>query len=282
LIGTWTASTGPELAATFFSHFVTTIRLMAAARLPILGCLEQYGTATIAALVFECDVAANGGVTPMPKQTSVFIPKTFLSTAGAGREMMSVRKGQVIFAQGDASDAVFVIQTGRVRLSRRSRGGKEVTLYILGAEDFIGKDAIAGKPARTASASALTPCQILRIEKNAMMMALEHEVTLANAFSAYVLTRNLRYQEDMVEQRCDQSEMRLASVLLRLASLESDGPRETTMQKINQGTLAEMVGTTRSRVSFFMNRFKDSGYIDYGSKSEVVRVRHSLMDFYTQ
>jgi CRP/FNR family transcriptional regulator, cyclic AMP receptor protein len=115
-----------------------------------------------------------------------------------------------------------------------------------------------------------------------MMTALEHEVTLANAFSAYVLARNLRYQQDMVEQRCDQSEMRLASILLRLACLESDGPRETAIQKINQGTLAEMVGTTRSRVSFFMNRFKDSGYIDYGSKSEVVRVRHSLMDFYTQ
>lgn len=218
----------------------------------------------------------------MTKQISVFTPKTFLSTPGAGREMMSFRRGQVIFAQGDASDAVFVIQTGHVRLSRRSRSGKEATLDILGTEDFIGKDAIAGKLLRTASASALTPCQILRIEKNAMMMALEHEVTLANVFSAYVLARNLRYQEDMVEQRCDQSEMRLASILLRLACLQTDGPCETTIQKINQGTLAEMVGTTRSRVSFFMNRFKDSGYIDYGSKSEVVRVRHSLMDFYTQ
>jgi CRP-like cAMP-binding protein len=218
----------------------------------------------------------------MTNPIGVFNPKTFLSTAGAGREMISLRRRQVIFAQGDACDAVFVIQTGYVRLSSRSHTGKEATLDILGIEDFIGKDAIAGKPVRTASATALTDCQVLRIEKNAMKMALEREVTLANAFSAYVLTRNLRYQQDMVEQRCDRSEIRLASLLLRLAGLESGGLRETTIRKIDQGTLAEMVGTTRSRVSFFMNRFKDSGHIDYSSKSEMVRVRHSLMDFCAQ
>ena len=165
-----------------------------------------------------------------------------------------------------------------VRMSLSDKTGDT----ILGAEDFVGKDAIAGRPVRTAGASALTDCQMLRIEKDATMLAMEHEVTLANAFSAYVLTRNLRYQQDLVDQRCDMSEKRLASLLLRLARPEANGPREMTIHKLNQGTLAEMVGTTRSRVSFFMNRFKDSGYIDYSSKSHAVRVRQSLMDSYTQ
>jgi CRP-like cAMP-binding protein len=218
----------------------------------------------------------------MAEQGSICNPKTFLSTGGEGREMVSFRKGQVIFVQGDASDAVFVIQTGSVRLSARSKGGKEATLDILGDEDFVGKDSIAGQPVRTSSAEALTDCRLLRIEKKAIMLALAEEVALANAFSAYVLARNLRYQQDLVEQRCNPSEKRLACILLRLSRFDADGPHETTIPKINQGTLAEMVGTTRSRVSFFMNRFKDSGFIDYGTKSEVVRIRHSLLDFYTQ
>jgi CRP-like cAMP-binding protein len=168
----------------------------------------------------------------------------------------------MIFAQGDASDAVFVIQTGSVRLSARSQGGKEATLDILGNEDFVGKDSIADQPIRTASASALTDCQLLRIEKKAMMLALAEEVTLSNAFCAYVLARNIRYQQDLVDQRCNPSEKRLACILLRLAHLDAHEPHETTIRKISQGTLADMVGTTRSRVSFFMNRFKDSGFID--------------------
>jgi CRP-like cAMP-binding protein len=218
----------------------------------------------------------------MDERGCVFDPNTFISTVGAGREMMSFRKGQLIFAQGDASDAVFVIQTGCVRLSARSQGGKEATLDILVEHDFVGKDSIAGQPIRTASANALTDCRLLRIEKGAMLLALAEEVTLANAFCAYVLARNIRYQQDLVDQRCNPGEKRLACILLRLAHFHTHGSREMTIPKISQGTLAEMVGTTRSRASFFMNRFKDSGLIDYGPAIKGVRVRRSLLAFYAQ
>jgi CRP-like cAMP-binding protein len=211
-----------------------------------------------------------------------FNPKLFLSTPGTGREMVSFRKGDVIFAQGDASDAVFVIQTGCVRHSAMTRNGKEATLDILGSSDFVGKDSIAGEPIRTTSANALTDCQLLRIENKVMMLTLSQEVEMANLVCAYVLARNLRYQKDLVDQRCNGSEMRLARLLLRLAHFEAPEPRETAIPIISQGILAQMVGTTRSRVSFFMNGFKHSGYIEYSLKSNEVRVRPSLLDFYAE
>ena len=210
-----------------------------------------------------------------------FNPKLFLSTPGTGREMVSFRKGQVIFAQGDASDAVFVIQTGRVRLSARAQSGKETTLDILGASDFVGKDSLVGEPIRTTAANALTDCQLLRIESKVMKLALSEEVALANMVCTYVITRNLRYQRDLVDQRCNRSEMRLARALLGLARFEALEPRETAIPKINQAMLAEMVGTTRSRVSFFMNGFKDAGFIEYSLKGNEVRVRPSLLNFYS-
>jgi CRP-like cAMP-binding protein len=219
------------------------------------------------------------GVKPMTKQSTVFNPKTFLSTVGAGREMMSFRKGQSIFAQGDSSDALFVIRTGSVRLSAKCHGGKEATLDILGNEDFVGKDSLAGERTRTASASALTDCQLLRIEQKTMMLALAQEVTLANAFCAYVLKRNIRYQQDLVDQRCNPSEKRLARILLRLSRFDWQSSPGTTIPKINQEALAEMVGTTRSRVSFFMNKFRDSGFIDYDPTSKLIRVHRTLVTF---
>ncbi|MDR3753131.1 MAG: Crp/Fnr family transcriptional regulator [Terracidiphilus sp.] len=209
-----------------------------------------------------------------------FNPKRFLSTPGKGREMVSFRKGQVIFAQGDASDAVFVIQTGRVRLSAKARRGQETTLDILGASDFVGKDSIAGESARTTAATALTDCQLLRIENNVMMLALSEEAGLAKLVCTYVITRNLRYQRDLVDQRCNRSEKRLARALLGLARLDALEPRETAIPKINQTMLAEMVETTRSRVSFFMNGFKDAGLIDYSLKGDELRVRPALLNFY--
>ena len=218
----------------------------------------------------------------MEKQKGVFNPKVFLSTEGAGREMMFFRKGQAIFAQGDASDAVFVIQTGSVRLSARSQGGKEATLDILGEEDFVGKDSIAGQPIRMSSANALTDCQLLRIEKKAMMLALAQEVALSNVFCAFVLARNIRYQQDLVDQRCNPSEKRLARILLLYAHFDGQSSPEIVVLKINHETLAEMVGTTRSRVCFFMKKFKDAGYIDYKLKDEKLRVRRSLLTFYAQ
>lgn len=222
----------------------------------------------------------NIGVSATTDPVSNFDTKAFLSTAGPGREMVSFRKGQSIFAQGDASDAVFVIQMGMVRLSARSHGGKETTLDILGSEDLMGKDSMAGQPTRTVSANALTNCQLLRIEMKTMVGVLAKEVALSNAFGAYVLAQNLRYRKDLAEQRCDSSEKRLAGILLRMARLGAHGSPETTIPRISQNTLAELVGTTRSRVSHFMNRFKESGFIDYGRGNDVVQIRDSLLSFY--
>jgi CRP/FNR family transcriptional regulator, cyclic AMP receptor protein len=211
-----------------------------------------------------------------------FTPKTFLSTAGAGREMMSFRRTQTIYAQGDKADALFVIQKGRVRLSVKSQAGKEATLDILDADDFVGKDAIAGQSSRTASATAMTDCTLLRIKKKTMILTLARQVKLANVFWAYVLARNIRYQQDLVDQRCNPSEKRLARILLLLAHFDAHGSNETVVPKISHETLAEMVGTTRSRVCFFMKRFKNSGFIYYENKSSLLRVHKTLLAFCSQ
>jgi len=215
----------------------------------------------------------------MATQRRAFNPKTFLTTVGSGRKMMSFRKGQTIYAQGDAANSLFVIQTGRVKLSVKSQAGKEATLDILSDEDFVGKDSIAGQSRRTASASAITDCTVLRITKKVMMLALAQQVKLANMFWAYVLARNIRYQQDLVDQHCNLSEKRLARILLLLAHYDGHGARVTTIPKISHETLAEMVGTTRSRVCFFMNRFKESGLIDYEHKGKLLRVHRTLLAF---
>jgi CRP/FNR family transcriptional regulator, cyclic AMP receptor protein len=193
--------------------------------------------------------------------------------------MLSFRKGQIIYAQGSAADSLFVIQKGRVKLSVKSRVGREATLDILGDEDFVGKDSIAGQSSRTASATAITDCRLLRITKKVMMLALARRLKLANLFWAYVLARNIQYQQDLVDQRCNPSEKRLARILLLLAHYDGHGGSETTIPKISHEILAEMVGTTRSRVCFFMNRFKESGFIYYEHKSDVLRVHRTLLAF---
>ena len=193
--------------------------------------------------------------------------------------MMSFRKRQAIYTQGDVADALFVIQKGKVKVSVKSSAGKEAVLDILSDEDFIGKDSIAGQSSRTASATAMTDCKLLRIEKKVMILALAKQVKLANMFWAYVLARNIRYQQDLVDQRCNPSEKRLARILLLLAHFDGHGSPETQIPKISHETLAEMVGTTRSRVSFFMNRFKESGFIYYGHKGGVMRVHRTLLAF---
>ena len=218
----------------------------------------------------------------MTKPRHAFNPRTFLSTVGVGREMMPFLKGQLIFAQGNAADAMFVIQTGSVKLSARSQNEKEATLDILGAEDFVGCDAIAGQPFYIASASALTECMLLRIEKKAMMLALARELTLSTTLCAYVLARNIRYQQDLLDQRCNPSEKRLARILLLLSHFFGQSSPETVVARINHETLAEMVGTTRSRVCFFMKKFKDAGFIDYDLKTQPLRVRRSLLAFYAR
>ena len=215
----------------------------------------------------------------MAKQRRAFDPKTFLSSVGAGRKLTSFRKGEKIFSQGDAADSLFVIQKGTVKLSVKSQGGKEAILDILSDADFVGHDSIAGRSAHTASASAITDCSLLQITKNVMMLALSRHVKLANVFWAYVLARYIRYQQDLVDQHCNPSEKRLARILLLLAHYDGHGGLETTVPKINHETLAEMVGTTRSRVSFFMNKFKESGLIYYEHKGKLLRIHRTLIAF---
>ncbi len=166
---------------------------------------------------------------------------------------MSFLEKQIIFAQGDVTDAVFVIQKGNVKLSAKSKAGKEATLGLLSDRDFVGEDCLAGQPLRIPSASAMTDCDLLRIEKKAMMLSLHREQTLSNLFVAYLLVRNIRYQEDLIDQHCNSSEKRLARILLLLAKKHTPG---SVVRKLDQAILAEMVGTTRSRVNFFMNRFR--------------------------
>jgi CRP/FNR family transcriptional regulator, cyclic AMP receptor protein len=215
----------------------------------------------------------------MATHRRAFSPKIFLSTVGVGREMMSFRKGQIIYAQCDGADSLFVIQTGMVKLSIKSQTGKETTTDVMSVHDFVGKDSIAGQSSRTASATAMTECTLLRITKKAMMLALKRHVKLASIFLAYVLARNIRYQQDLVEQHCSTSEKRLARILLLLAHYDRHGRPEKTVSKISHETLAEMVGTTRSRVCFFMNNFKKSGFISYQPHGRVLRVHRALFAF---
>jgi CRP-like cAMP-binding protein len=164
----------------------------------------------------------------------------------------------------------------------KSHAGKEATLDILSKADFVGKDSIAGRSIRTASASAITDCSVLRITKTAMKLALSRQRKLANLFWAYVLARNIRYQQDLVDLHCNLSEKRLARILLLLAHYDGHGGPETTVPAISHATLAEMVGTTRSRICFFMNRFKKSGFIYYQHKGKLLRVHRTLLAFCDQ
>jgi CRP-like cAMP-binding protein len=183
--------------------------------------------------------------------------------------MLAVPKKQMIFAQGDAADAVFYIQKGKVRLTVVSTAGKEATIGIVSEGNFFGEGSLAGQLLRMGSAAAMTDCELLRVDKKAMMTALHREHAFSDLFVAYLLARNIRYEEDLVDQLFNSSEKRLARVLLLLAHFGKDGIPETVVPKISQETLAEMVGTTRSRVSFFMNRFRKLGFIHYNGGLQV-------------
>ena len=206
-----------------------------------------------------------------------FDPKIFLATLGEGREVVSFAEKQTIFTQGDAADAVFYIQKGKVRLTVLSSNGKEATLGLLGAGDFFGEGGLGGQPFRMGSANAMTGCELLRIDKKAMMLALHREHTFSDLFVAYLLARNIRYEEDLVDQLFNSSEKRLARILLLLAHFGKEGAPETVVPKISQETLAEMVGTTRSRVNFFMNRFRKLGFVDYDT-GRGLQVHSSLLN----
>ena len=232
-----------------------------------------------------CDCRSSGDYTckRMPrsladKKNGGFDPNTFLATIGAGRKILVVRKKQSIFSQGDEADAVFYVQKGRVRLTVVSKIGKEATIAIVSQGNFFGEGSLAGQLLRMGSAVAMTDCEILRVEKKAMMDVLHREPAFSEMFVSYLLARNIRYEEDLVDQLFNSSEKRLARVLLLLAHFGKDGIPETVVPKISQETLAEMVGTTRSRVSFFMNRFRKLGFINYAGGSEgALQVHSSLL-----
>jgi CRP-like cAMP-binding protein len=183
---------------------------------------------------------------------------------------------QTIFAQGDAADAVFYVQTGKLRLTVVSKIGKEATIGVLGEGDFFGEGALAGQALRMGSAIAMADCAVLRIDRKAMMQALHREHAFSDLFVAYLLARNIRYEEDLVDQLFNSSEKRLARVLLLLAHFGKEGVPDTVVPRISQETLAEMVGTTRSRVSFFMNRFRKLGFVNYGENG--LQVHSSLLN----
>jgi CRP-like cAMP-binding protein len=203
------------------------------------------------------------------KKRRDFDPQTFLATIGEGRKFVLFPKRQGIFMQGDTANAVFYIQTGKVKLTVVSKLGKEATIGILGEGDFFGEACMVGQPLRMLTATAMTDCAVLRIDKKAMMEALHREHEFSDLFVAYLLARNVRYEEDLVDQLFNSSEKRLARILLLLAHFGKEGKPESVVPKISQEMLAEMIGTTRSRVSFFMNRFRKLGFIHYNGGLQV-------------
>jgi CRP/FNR family transcriptional regulator, cyclic AMP receptor protein len=203
------------------------------------------------------------------RKGSQFDPKAFLTIINGGRKVLVFPKKKTIFVQGDLSDAVFYIQKGKVKLTVVSKTGKEATIGILKESDFFGEACLTGQPRRLCSATALTDCSVMRVEKKTMLDVLHEEREMSDVFVAYLLTRNIRYEEDLVDQLFNSSEKRLARMLLMLAHFGKEGEHQPVIPKISQETLAQMVGTTRSRINFFMNRFKKLGFIDYGSRSEL-------------
>jgi CRP-like cAMP-binding protein len=211
------------------------------------------------------------------KKLIKFDSKRFLSTMDGGRKIAAFAKKQTIFVQGDPSDAVCYIQNGKVKLTVISKIGKEATIGILNEGDFFGEGCLAGQPLRLCSATAMTDCVVMRIDKKSMVKTLHEEHELSDLFVAYLLTRNIRYEEDLVDQLFNSSEKRLARMLLLLAHFGKEGKPETVIPKISQESLAEMVGTTRSRVSFFMNRFRKLGFVEYDGGSGL-QVHSSLLN----
>ncbi len=201
--------------------------------------------------------------TSAPQRTLPFNPETFLTRVSKGRSVASYRRKQVVFAQGDPADAVFYLQKGRVKLTVVSKQGKEAIVALLGADEFFGEGCLAGRPFRMSTATATEDATVLRFRKKAMVRLLHADPKFSELFTTYLLSRNIRFEEDLVDQLFNSSEKRLARVLLLLAHFGKDGERELVIPKISQETLAGMIGTTRSRVSHFMNKFRELGFIDY-------------------
>jgi CRP/FNR family transcriptional regulator, cyclic AMP receptor protein len=200
---------------------------------------------------------------------AAFDPKAFLAIVGDGKTILEFGKDQVVFAQGDAADAVFYIQKGRVKVVVISEQGKEAVVGIFGPGQFFGEGCMNGHSVRIATTTALEDCLVTVITKAAMLAALHDQPKFSELFMAYLLTRNSRIEEDLIDQLFNSSEKRLARLLLLLANFGKEGSPQPIIPNISQETLAEMIGTTRSRVSFFMNKFRKLGFISYNGKIEV-------------
>jgi CRP/FNR family transcriptional regulator, cyclic AMP receptor protein len=203
------------------------------------------------------------------KRKPVFDPKAFLAKADGGRTIAKYQKDQTVFSQGEAADAVFYIQQGKIKITVVSEQGKEAVVAILGAGDFFGEGCLAGQSLRMATVTAMMECEIMRLEKAAIIRVLHEESAFSEMFMSHLLTRTIRVEADLVDQLFNSSEKRLARALLLLANFGKEGKPEPVIAKISQETLAEMIGTTRSRVSSFMNKFRQLGFIDYNGKLEV-------------
>jgi CRP/FNR family transcriptional regulator, cyclic AMP receptor protein len=210
------------------------------------------------------------------KNNSTFIPADFLAQAGLGRRIVELKPKQAFFTQGDQADSVFYLQSGRARLTVVSRNGKEATITLLSAGDFVGEESLASVlGVRLATATAVDICSALKIGRDEMIRVMHEEHALSDLFLSFLLARSMKTQADLVDQLFNSSEKRLARILLLMAEFGKPGERKTFIPPITQETLADMIGTTRSRVSFFMNRFRKLGSIDYNGR---IQVHKSLLN----
>jgi CRP/FNR family cyclic AMP-dependent transcriptional regulator len=203
------------------------------------------------------------------KSDGRFVPLKFLETVAPGRTISTHPKKHIIFTQGDAADAIFYIKKGKVKVTVISKQGKEAVVALLGADEFIGEGCLIGQPKRLATATAMSECVAMRVEKKELQRVLRDEPAFSEMFVAHILARNARVEEDLVDQLFNSTEKRLARLLLLLANFGKEGRPEPLIAKISQETLAEMIGTTRSRVSHFMNKFRKAGFITYNGHLEV-------------
>jgi CRP/FNR family cyclic AMP-dependent transcriptional regulator len=203
------------------------------------------------------------------KDRPSFSPKSFLAEANGGRHIVEYRKDQIVFSQGESADAVFYIQKGQVKVTVLSEQGKEAIVALQGPDEFLGEGCLNGQRKRLATATAMTECAIMRVERTEMLRVLRDEPAFSEMFISHILARNARVEEDLVDQLFNSTEKRLARLLLLLANFGKEGRPEPIVAKISQETLAEMIGTTRSRVSHFMNKFRQLGFIEYNGHLEV-------------
>jgi CRP/FNR family transcriptional regulator, cyclic AMP receptor protein len=206
---------------------------------------------------------------PKAKHLAPFDPQTFLKQVGSGKTTLTCPKNRILFSQGDVADAVFYIQTGQVKLTVISTQGKEAIVALLEPGAFFGEGCLAGQLVCMGTAAAAETSTVVRIDKQAMIRVLHDEPTFSELFLAYLLARSIRIQEDLVDQLFNSSEKRLARVLLLMAHFGKEGKAETIIPKISQEVLAEMIGSTRSRVSFFMNKFRKLGFLEYNGSMHV-------------